>query len=89
VLGRKSLEEHGLRESDTTQLCFIYDYPSLEKDTANDRNRKKCEIYRSLGEHFDIPGEFIFLKKLGESSLDDQYDDQAVNFASMLHQIDA
>lgn len=89
MLGRKSLEEHGLRESDTTHLCFIYGYPSLEKCTANDRNRKKSEIYGRLGEHFNIPGEFIFLKKLGETSFEDQYDDQAVNFASMLHQIDA
>lgn len=49
---------------------------------------RRAEIYRNLGEHFGIPGEFIFLKKLEESNLEEEFDDRAVNFANMLHSMD-
>lgn len=75
MLGRKDLEEHGLHNSQNVNICFIYDYPSLEHFTKNDKNRKRAEIYRNLGEHFGIPGEFIFLSKLGESNMEEEFDD--------------
>ena len=81
MLGRKSLEDNGVRESDNTHICFIYDYPSLQNLPTNETNRMRAEIYGSIGENFGIPGEFIFLQKLGDTNMEEQFDDRAVNFA--------